>query len=483
MVDLFLPYVPGNDSFLKALGSISEIASVTLLFTGEKPAVDGFRSLPTDSLNSYGTLRSVADASSSSHIVLLCDACPVLLGQNALKRLSQVMEFAGVSMVYSDFFERSDEGDKLHPLIDYQLGSVRDDFDFGPLLFFDAKAFKSCVSVMDSSVASSSLYDLRLRLSEQSLPFHLNEPLYTVLPKNPISSEEKQFAYVDPRNRAVQVEREKVFTEYLKRVGAYLKPEFAPVSFDESSFEVEASVIIPVRNRVKTISDAIGSVLSQKAPFLFNIIVVDNHSTDGTSEKIDELAKRDSRVVHVIPQRGDLGIGGCWNEGVNHPRCGKFAVQLDSDDVYSGDDTLRKVVDAFYAQGCAMVVGTYSITNFKMETIPPGVIDHKEWTPENGRNNALRINGLGAPRAFYTPLLRKLQLPNTSYGEDYAMGLTISHEYQIGRVYDVLYLCRRWEGNSDANLDIVSMNKNNLYKDKLRTIEMMRRIKESKRWM
>lgn len=480
MVDFFLPYVPGNESSLTALGSIPEIASVTLLYSGEKPAVAGVRLLPIDSLNSYMTLRKVAEAASSSHIALLNDACPLLLGQNAMRRFAQVMEYTGAVMAYSDFLERSGENIKLHPLIDYQLGSVRDDFDFGPLLFFDASAFKSCVTDMEPSVVYSSLYDLRLRLSERLLPFHLNEPLYTVLPKDKVSSEEKQFAYVDPRNRGVQVERERVFTEYLKRVGAYLEPSFAPVSFDESDFEVEASVIIPVRNRVKTISDAIRSVLSQDAPFLFNVIVVDNHSTDGTTEQIAELAKQDDRVVHVIPQRGDLGIGGCWNEGVNHPQCGKFAVQLDSDDVYSGHDTLRKVVDAFYTQGCAMVVGTYAITNFKMETIPPGVIDHKEWTPENGRNNALRINGLGAPRAFYTPLLRKLQLPNTSYGEDYAMGLSISHEYQIGRVYDVLYFCRRWEGNSDANLDIVSLNKNNLYKDKLRTIEMMRRIKESK---
>ena len=480
MVDLFLPYVPGGETTLSALGTADGVGTITLLYTGAQPAVTGMRSLRIDRLDTCGALHSIAAAASAPYIALACDARPFRLGQNALRRIAQVMEYSDATMAYADYLEQAGDEVKLHPLIDYQLGSVRDDFDFGPLLFFEAGSFKRCVSEMDKSVAFSSLYDLRLRLSEHALPFHLNETLYTVLSEDKTSSEEKQFAYVDARNREVQIERERVFTEYLKRVGAYLEPSFMPVSLDIASFEYEASVIIPVRNRVKTISDAIRSVLSQKTDFAFNLIVVDNHSTDGTTEAIDTLAKQDARIIHVIPSRDDLGIGGCWNEGVNHPQCGKFAIQLDSDDVYSGEDTVRKIVTAFYEQRCAMVVGTYAITNFKMETIPPGVIDHREWTHENGRNNALRINGLGAPRAFYTPLLRKLQLPNTSYGEDYAMGLTISHNYPIGRIYDVLYLCRRWEGNSDANLDIVKQNKNNLYKDKLRTIEMMRRIKESR---
>lgn len=480
MVDFFLPYVSGSEASLSALRSDEGVDSVTLLYASRKPEVSGVRSLCIDRLDSYATLRSIADVSTAPYIALACDARPFRLGQNGLKRIEQVMEYTGAAMAYSDYLERCGDEVKQHPLIDYQLGSVRDDFDFGQLLFFEAESFKRCVSEMDGTVTFSSLYDLRLRLSERALPFHLNETLYAVLSEDKTSSEEKQFAYVDARNREVQIEREKVFTAYLKRVGAYLAPSFAPVSLDDASFEYEASVIIPVRNRVKTITDAIRSVLSQKTDFAFNLIVVDNHSTDGTTEAIATLAKQDARIVHVIPSRDDLGIGGCWNEGVNHPRCGKFAIQLDSDDVYSGEDTIRKIVAAFYEQRCAMVVGTYAITNFKMETIPPGVIDHREWTHENGRNNALRINGLGAPRAFYTPLLRRLQLPNTSYGEDYAMGLTISHTYPIGRIYDVLYLCRRWEGNSDANLDIVKQNKNNLYKDKLRTIEMMRRIKESR---
>lgn len=480
MVDFFLPYVHGDESSLSTLAAAKGIGNVTLLYSGGKPEVENVRSLHIDRIDAYDTLRSMAELVTAPYIGLACDTRPFRLGQNALHRISQVMIATGSTLLYADFNERSGENSVAHPLIDYQLGSVRDDFDFGPLLFFESASFKRCVSEMDKSISYSALYDLRLRLSEQSLPFHLNETMYTVLSAEKATSEEKQFAYVDARNRAVQIEREKVFTAYLKRVGAYLKPEFTPVSFDDNSFKVEASVIIPVRNRVKTISDAMRSVLSQKADFAFNLIVVDNHSTDGTTEAIETLAKQDPRVIHVIPSRDDLGIGGCWNEGVNHPQCGKFAIQLDSDDVYSGEDTVRKIVAAFYEQHCAMVVGTYAITNFKMETIPPGIIDHKEWTLENGRNNALRINGLGAPRAFYTPLLRELQLPNTSYGEDYAMGLTISHNYPIGRIYDVLYLCRRWEGNSDANLDIIKLNKNNLYKDKLRTIEMMRRIRESR---
>ncbi len=479
MVDFFLLSAPGMASLAERLSSLEEVTSVTMLYSGSKPSTS-LATLSIDRLDSTAALRSIAAVSTAPYIALLTGTTPVALGQNALKRLSQAISFSGAPMVYADFTVSEAGKVQAHPLIDYQLGSVRDDFDFGPLLIFQASAFKKCVEEMDANVQFSALYDLRLRLSEQALPFHLNETLYCLLEADKTSSEEKQFAYVDPRNREVQVERERVFTEYLKRVGAYLSPRFSTFDFNEEAFETEASVIIPVRNRVKTVVDAMRSVLAQKCSFPFNLIVVDNHSTDGTTEAIAALAKQDNRVVHVIPERGDLGIGGCWNEGVNHPKCGKFAIQLDSDDVYSDENTIRKVVEAFYAQQCAMVIGSYAITNFKMETIPPGVIDHKEWTPENGRNNALRINGLGAPRAFYTPLLRKLQLPNTSYGEDYAMGLTISHDYQIGRIYDVLYLCRRWEGNSDANLDIEKINKNNLYKDKLRTMEMMRRINEKR---
>ena len=316
---------------------------------------------------------------------------------------------------------------------------------------------------MDADYRFAGLYDLRLRVSELAELVHVNEYLYSEVETDIRKSGEKLFDYVDPKNRAVQIEMEAVCTAYLKRVGGYLAPDFEPVTFDAGGFEQEASVIIPVRNRIRTIEDAIRSVLAQKTTFRFNLIIVDNHSTDGTSEAIEKYTA-DGRVVHLVPERSDLGIGGCWNVGVHHPACGKFAVQLDSDDVYSGPDTLQKIVDAFYEQNCAMVVGTYRMTDFKMNEIPPGIIDHREWTLENGRNNALRINGLGAPRAFYTPVLRRINLPNTSYGEDYALGLRISRTWRIGRIYDVLYLCRRWEDNSDAALDVVKMNGHNTYK-------------------
>ena len=308
---------------------------------------------------------------------------------------------------------------------------------------------------------------------------HINEYLYTEVETDIRKSGEKQFDYVDPRNRSRQIEMEQACTEHLKEIGGYLAPSFAPIDFEQEVFEYEASVIIPVRNRIRTIRDAIRSVLMQQCDFKFNLIVIDNHSTDGTTEAIDEF-KADERLVHIIPERNDLGIGGCWNMGVHHPKCGKFAVQLDSDDVYKDEHTLSIMVRAFYEQQCGMVVGTYMMTDFEMKMLPPGIIDHREWTPDNGRNNALRINGLGAPRAFYTPLLRQMKVPNTSYGEDYALGLRFSRHYQIGRVYDVVYLCRRWEGNSDAALDIVKTNANNLYKDRIRTWELEARIQLNK---
>jgi glycosyltransferase involved in cell wall biosynthesis len=305
---------------------------------------------------------------------------------------------------------------------------------------------------------------------------HMNEYLYTEIETDSRKSGEKQFDYVDPKNRQVQIEMEEICTEHLKRIGAWLAPDFKEVAFGQS-FPVTATVVIPVFNRIRTVKDAVESALSQKCDFPYNVIVVDNHSTDGTSEILSNMASRDNRLMHIVPAKHDLGIGGCWNLAVHSEHCGEFAVQLDSDDVYSGPDTLAKIVAAFHEQKCAMVVGTYQMTDFNMNPIPPGVIDHREWTEENGRNNALRINGLGAPRAFWTPLLRKLNLPNTSYGEDYALGLRISREYRIGRIYDVLYCCRRWDGNSDAALDIDKINANNLYKDRIRTWELTARMK------
>jgi glycosyltransferase involved in cell wall biosynthesis len=242
---------------------------------------------------------------------------------------------------------------------------------------------------------------------------------------------------------------------------------------------VEVSVIIPVKNRVKTLTDAIKSVLKQITDFSFNLIIVDNYSDDGTAEIIKSFAEKDKRIHHIIPERKDLGIGGCWNEAVHNPKCGKFSVQLDSDDMYKDENTLQLIIDKFREEKVPMVIGSYVITDFNLEEIPPGIIDHREWTPDNGRNNALRINGLGAPRAFYTPVIRKIKIPNVSYGEDYAVGLAISRYYQIGRIFEPIYFCRRWEDNTDAQIDITKLNANNLYKDRLRTFEIFARQRKN----
>jgi len=402
------------------------------------------------------------------------------LGKFALERMSRIASDCNAGWVYSDYQEIKDGKLSNHPVIDYQQGSLRDDFDFGPVVLVSAKALKDASETMHQTFENAALYYLRLKISQKFEILHIQEYLYTVAELDGRKSGQKIFDYVDPKNRKVQIEMEQAVTEHLKDINGYLKPEFDDITFDKNRFENIASVVIPVRNREKTIADAVNSVLSQETDFFFNLIVVDNHSTDKTTHILQELAASDKRIIHVIPDRTDLGIGGCWNEAVHHNACGMFAIQLDSDDIYSVNQTLQKIVNAFYEQKCAMVVGTYQLVNFKLEEIPPGIIEHKEWTPENGRNNALRINGLGAPRAFYTPVLRDIKIPNTSYGEDYAVGLNISRNYQIGRVYDNLYLCRRWEDNSDASLDIEKMNKHNLYKDKLRTWELKARIAKNK---
>ena len=432
-----------------------------------------------DRLQSTETIRKIAGKSNSGYSLIYQKPSVLKPGYFALERMARIAEDSRAGMVYADYYAIADDEKKNHPVIDYQEGSLRDDFNFGSLLLYNANALKEAAARMNENYQFAGLYDLRLKVSQHHPLVHINEYLYTEIEEDTRASGEKIFDYVDPKNRQVQIEMEQACTQHLKEVGAYLAPQFEEIEFNKDHFEQEASVIIPVRNRVKTIKDAIKSVLKQKTSFPFNLIVVNNHSTDGTTEVIDKF-KEDERLNHIIPERDDLGIGGCWNLGVHHPKCGKFAVQLDSDDVYSGENTLQKIVDAFYEQQCAMVVGTYRMTNFDMEEIPPGIIDHREWTPDNGRNNALRINGLGAPRAFYTPVLRNIKVPNTSYGEDYALGLNISRHYQIGRIYDVLYLCRRWEDNSDASLDIVKMNAHNLYKDRIRTWELQARKKVGK---
>lgn len=398
----------------------------------------------------------------------------IMLGYGAEKRLLQVAEQTGAAMVYADFYEVVDSQRTKHPVIDYQAGALRDDFDFGPMVLIRTEAMQKCDLSADLKYAG--WYDLRLQLSRQGELLHLNEYLYTVEPAPTTAEGERQFDYVDPRNREVQVEMEQVVTSYLRQIGAfvdtanYLQPDHSA-----DDFPVVASVIIPVFNREKTIRDAVESALGQNTDFDFNILVVDNHSTDATSEILEQLSARDRRVVHIIPDRTDLGIGGCWNWAINDSRCGRYAVQLDSDDLYLDGHTLQRVVEAFQEQDCAMVVGAYRMCDFQLQTLPPGIIDHREWTEANGANNALRINGLGAPRAFLTTLARRIGFPNTSYGEDYAMGLAMSRLYRIGRIFDPIYLCRRWTGNSDHALSIERINANNLYKDRLRTIELRAR--------
>ena len=409
----------------------------------------------------------------TQYALLYLKTSPLEFCKTSLKRFVSVADDTGASMVYSNYYQVMNGETTVVPTIEYQMGSIRDDFNFGSLVLVRIDDVQE-VEVAPYQYAT--WYAIRLALSTIADFCHIDEVLYTEMEEDTRKSGEKQFDYVNPRNRAVQIEMEQACTAYLKEMGVYLAPQFKDVDFNGHTFANEASVIIPVRNRVKTVADAVRSALSQKTSFAFNVIVIDNHSTDGTTELLRQIASEDSRLVHIVPVSTKLGIGGCWMEGVNNPACGKFAVQLDSDDLYQDDTVLQQIVDAFYAQNCAMLIGSYTMTNFDLEVLPPGLIDHAEWTPDNGRNNALRINGLGAPRAFFTPLLREYGVPNVSYGEDYALGLRFSREYQIGRLYNSLYLCRRWEGNSDAALAIDKVNANNFYKDKLRTIEMAARL-------
>jgi glycosyltransferase involved in cell wall biosynthesis len=436
--------------------------------------IDKYFSLPTEEFASIRSLRKIAKRADRKYILLSLKSDMPELGENALERMVSVAEDTSAGLVYADYYERKEGVFTPHPLIDYQKGSLRDDFNFGSLLLYNTRAFQEAIDRIGPWYDYAGLYALRLKVSLSHPIVHINEYLYTEAERDMRTSGEKQFDYVDPKNRNVQLEMEEVCSDHLKEIGGFLRPRFRPIDFSEETFDMEASVIIPVRNRIRTIGAAIRSALEQQTNFPFNVIVINNHSTDGTTEEIKRLAT-DNRLIHIIPERNDLGIGGCWNEGVAHASCGKFAVQLDSDDVYT-PNSLQTIVDAFYDQQCGMVVGTYRITDLQLQTIPPGIIDHKEWTKGNGRNNALRINGFGAPRAFYTPLLRRIKLPNTSYGEDYAVGLRISREYAIGRIYKVVYLCRRWEDNSDAALSVEKENAHNSYKDSIRTWELEARI-------
>ena len=428
--------------------------------------------------SSTGYVRENLEACRDQYILLNISGREVTITDEAAERLLECARATGAGLVYSDYLKAMGADAIVPaPLIDIQEGSLRDDFDFGALVLLTPAGIDEYLASSLAEFKTAGFYQLRLAI-QRSLPIvRVPQPLYTIAETDFRTSGQKQFDYVNPRNRDVQIEMEAVCTEHLKLNGGYLQPGIgAKADVNEGSFPVLASVIIPVRNRVRTIADAVTSALNQQLDGDFNVIVVDNHSTDGTTQILSDLAKKEARLVHIIPERTDLGIGGCWNLGINDSRCGRFAVQLDSDDLYSGTDTLQKVVDKFRQGGYSMVIGSYRMCNFNLETLPPGIIDHREWTDENGPNNALRINGLGAPRAFYTPVVRQIGFPNVSYGEDYAVAIRIAGEFRIGRIFDELYLCRRWEGNSDAALSPEKVNANNLYKDSLRTAELQRRI-------
>ena len=480
-IDLFLPceYIDDAQNALSVLHEYKTVQHIHFLvsadFAAHHQVPEGCTFVITDRLESSNTIASIAENTDADYVMICTRHTTIGWGNNTLERFLRVADDTDAVMVYADHYKMVEGKMEKHPVIDYQSGSLRDDFDFGSLWCIKAQALADYIAQPDrEEYQFAALYDLRLYLSRVGEIFHLNEFLYSEAELDTRKSGEKQFDYVNPRNREVQIEMEKACTQHLGKVGALIDTTFyRQPDFGEQDFEYEASVIIPVFNREKTVADAVKSALGQKANFKFNVIVVNNHSTDRTGEILDEL-KADN-LIQIVPERTDLGIGGCWNEAINSSFCGKFAVQLDSDDLYSSPKTLQKIVDAFYKQKAAMIIGSYRMCDFDLNTLPPGLIDHKEWTDENGCNNALRINGLGAPRAFFTPLVRQIQFPNTSYGEDYALGLAFSRRYRIGRIYDELYLCRRWGGNSDAALSVEKVNANNLYKDRLRTMELKAR--------
>ena len=480
-IDLFLPFeaLEKGEETLLELHENKTVQHINLLvssdFASQHQVPEGCTFVVIDRMESSNTVMSIAENTDADYLLLCTRMASVRWGLYALERFLRTADDTGAVMVYSDHYSLEEGALTKHPAIDYQAGSLRDDFDFGSLWLIKSQALLDYVAQTDRvDYQYAGLYDLRLYLSRKGEIFHLNEYLYTEAELDNRKSGEKQFDYVNPRNREVQIEMERACTAHLEKVGAIVDTNFyRQPDFDEQDFACEASVVIPVFNREKTIADAVKSALSQKTNFPYNVIVVNNHSTDSTGEILDSID--DGRLIQIVPGRTDLGIGGCWNVAVNSDHCGKFAVQLDSDDLYSSPKTLQKIVDAFHEQKAAMIIGSYRMCDFDLNTLPPGLIDHKEWTEDNGCNNALRINGLGAPRAFFTPLVRQIQFPNTSYGEDYALGLAFSRRYRIGRIYDELYLCRRWGGNSDAALSVERVNANNLYKDRLRTMELKAR--------
>lgn len=466
LIDCFLPQGNAEETRrnVEELKSYDTVATVNV--------VEG-------NIKASATLKDIANKATAPYTLLYLKSQFIKLGYLALDRMLALADITKAGMIYADHYNITADGTRSEaPVIDYQAGSLRDDFNFGSVLLFRTESLKEAASMMKADYQAAGFYDLRLKLTEKYSLEHINEYLYSEVELDTRKTGEKLFDYVDPKNRASQIEMEQAATEYLKEVGGYLKPGFKDVDITEGEFPVEMTVMIPVRNRIRTIRDAIDSALQQKTTFKYNVFVVENgpecHSTDGTTEAVDEYT--DPRLIHVVTERRDLCVGGSWNLAAHDPRCGRFIVQLDSDDVYLDENTLQKFYDAFQEQKVAMLIGSYVLTDINKNILPPGKIDHAEWTPENGRNNALRINGLGAPRAFFTPVLRSIPMPNVNYGEDYALGLAISRHYLIGRIYDPLYCCRRWDDNSDGDLSIEKENKNNTYKDRIRTWELQARI-------
>lgn len=425
-------------------------------------------------------LTNIANTATTEWLFLQTEAGEVEFLPQAEKRFIDIAEATGAAMVYSDYYQITEDGKNPITTIEYQRGSLRDDFNFGAVILLNTGILKKITTHTSEDYEFAGLYDIRLKISETSSIFRIAEPLYLLTPVSATEAESRHFAYIDKKNRNVQIDMEKACTAHLKRIGALLTGNPKSVNLESENFDCEASIIIPVRNRQKTIADAIHSALGQQTNFKFNVLVVDNFSTDDTGNIIDRIANTYRNVIKITPDNDNLGIGGCWQLAINHSLCGKFAVQLDSDDIYQSPHTLQRIVDEFYRQRCAMLIGSYTITDFELNPIPPYLIDHAEWTDDNGRNNALRINGLGAPRAFFTPIIREIGFPNVSYGEDYAVGLRISREWKIGRIYDSVYLCRRWENNSDTGISLETLNRYNFYKDKIRTIELLRRIKQNR---
>lgn len=472
-----------SGSSLKNSNSLKRIVSEqnlfeTVLVYDKSDDNKSFAQIDFGDLTSSKSLGGVLSTAKSEYLLFILGFAKVEITLESIKRMLSIAEQTSAGFIYSDYNEIRDNKVIKHPTIEYQLGSIRDDFDFGNIVLIPRKVFEDEIPKEDYKHAA--FYALRLTISTNHKILRIPEHLYTQEPVDLRKSGEKQFDYVDPKNQTVQKEMEKAASIHLKKIGAIIA-QGNEINFSEiDNFSARASVIIPVKNRQKTIKDAVESALNQDVSFSYNIIIVDNHSTDKTSKIIKEYSEKNERVIHLIPPQKGLNIGGCWNYALQSKHCGAFAVQLDSDDVYSSPDTLNKIVNAFYSEKCAMVIGSYTMTNFEMQELPPGLIDHKEWTDDNGMNNALRINGLGAPRAFYTPIIRKIDFPDVSYGEDYAAALAISRDYKIGRIYESLYLCRRWEGNTDSDLPIEKVNKNNFYKDKIRTFEILARKGKNK---